>query len=394
MKFSRIAFFLLCSLIQFNHVYANDLKEIVWDGFAYPYRTGQEAKCDSNLNPICLILESEAAHSESGFQKRFADKIAEINDNKYKITSERPKQGQGDTLHLAVSVSLEWPLSGTGTTDEDSVYFLCTTILFYKSSTTLTLINAQPLCFIQSGYKKNSGDVLQFLNNMLYANNSPKAVTIEKRLLSEISEVINTKPIDLKRISIRSVKMNEDVYRNEPEKRQLLRTFVAENLTSNISKALGKPVIPVSLRNTGKIELRFANQLTSTTIELPKSSDYLDIVIQPFSKKVNKDDLGYKYEVFFSMLKITHQQSEIKGNENYFSNLNLFLSSAPRRITKGNENDLEELKYINILRSLTDDIAKQFVKPDKKWLKDHLLSSDPNTAFEGFNKLATDLNAN
>ena len=390
MKLKQFAIFFLCVFSQFSN--ANELKEIVWDGFAYPYKTGQENKCDSNLNPICLILESTSANDKDSFQERFSNNIQKINDNKYKFVS-RLSDEKGDSLHLAVSISLEWPLNGNGTIEEDSVYFLCATILFYKSSDTLSLINAQPLCFIQGGFKKTNGSIEQFLVNMLYANNTPKAVTIEKRLLSEISEIINTKPSDLKRISIRSVKWNEEVYKNEPEKRQLLRTFVAENLTSNISKALGKPVIPVSLKNTGKIELRFADQSKNATIELPKSTDYLDIVIQPFSKKINKDDLGYKYDVLFSMLKISHQQSQIKGGESYFTNLNVFLSSAPRRITQNNESDLEELKYINTLRSLTDEIAKQIVKPDKKWLKDHLVNSDANAVFDGFNKLATELTA-
>jgi hypothetical protein len=390
-KFKGLALSLCFSLIQVCHANANELKEIVWDGFAYPYKTGQEEKCDSNRNPICLILESQ---DKGGFQDTFNAKIQGIVDNKYKFVSKLTDE-RGDSLHLAVSVSLEWPLSTVNSNaEEDSMYFLCATILFYKSSETLTLLNAQPLCFIQGGYKKSSGDMVQFLNNMLYTNTAPKAVTIEKRLLSEISEVINTKPSDLKRISIRSVKFNEDVYKNEPEKRQLLRTFVAEMLTANLSKALGKPVIPPSLKNAGKIELRFADQSRNASIELPKSTDFLDVVIQPFSKKTNKDDLGYKYEVFFAMLKLSHQQSQIKGGEAYFSNVNIFLASAPRRITQGNESDTEELKYINTLRALTDDLSKQMVKPDKKWIKDHVLNSDPNLTFEGFNKLATDLTAN
>ena len=40
-----------------------------------------------------------------------------------------------------------------------------------------------------------------------------------------------------------------------------------------------------------------------------------------------------------------------------------------------------------------DEIAKQIVKPDKKWLKDHLVNSDANAVFDGFNKLATELTA-
>jgi hypothetical protein len=94
------------------------------------------------------------------------------------------------------------------------------------------------------------------------------------------------------------------------------------------------------------------------------------------------------------MLKLSHQQSQIKGGEAYFSNVNIFLSSAPRRITQGNEFDTEELKYVNTLRALTDDLSKQMVKPDKKWMKDHVLNSDPNLTFDGINKLASDLTAN
>jgi hypothetical protein len=45
-KFKGLALFLCFTLIQACQANANELKEIVWDGFAYPYKTGQEEKCD------------------------------------------------------------------------------------------------------------------------------------------------------------------------------------------------------------------------------------------------------------------------------------------------------------------------------------------------------------
>jgi len=58
-KFKGLALFLCFTLIQACQANANELKVFVWDGFAYPYKTGQEEKCDSNRNTICLILGSQ-----------------------------------------------------------------------------------------------------------------------------------------------------------------------------------------------------------------------------------------------------------------------------------------------------------------------------------------------
>jgi hypothetical protein len=227
---------------------------------------------------------------------------------------------------------------------------------------------------------------------MLYASAQPRAITIEKRILSEISEIINTRPSDLKRLAIRSVKLSGAVFKGDSSKRAMLRDFIAESLAAALSEEFGKPIIPPALANGRKIDLRFQDIQKARSIELPIATDFLDVVVQPFSKKVKADELGYKYETLFSILTLTHQKSAIAGGGSYFSNVNLFTSSPARRITVGNEIELDELKHLNLLRNLSLEISKQFSRPNKTWVTERTVGSEPGAAFEGLSKLSQELN--
>jgi hypothetical protein len=385
-------FFVVAFLLAnwFSYSTAAELKEIVWDGFAFPAQSGQVERCDVQRNPMCLILES--GEEQNSYSARFSEKIKALADTKYRFVDyASASDALGDTLHLAVSIGLEWPISDAAQ-EKENLYLFCATILLYKSAETLTLLSAKPLCFTQAGLPLERNEMKKFLTQMLYASTQPRAITIEKRILSEISEVINARPSDLKRFAVRSVKINGTVFKGDPTKRAMLRDFIAESLSASISEELGKPIIPASLTNGRTIDLRFQDLRRSKTIELPVATDFVDVLVQPFSKKIKIDNLGYKYEMLFSILAITHQKSAIGGGGSYFNNLNLFSSSAPRRLTAGNESELDELRYLNIVRTLTSEISKQFVRPDKTWVADHTVGVEPGVAFDGLSKLSQELN--
>jgi len=384
----RKLFFLVLFVSWLSPTLAADLVEIVWDGFAYPVQPGQPERCDTQRNPMCIILES--GEGRGSYSTRFSDKIKSLVDTKYSFVDNASDE-RGNTLHLAVSIGLEWPIPDPAR-EKESLYLFCATILLYKSGETLSLLNAKPICFTQPGLPSEPAEKKKFLTEMLYASAQPKAITIEKRILSEISEIINTRPSDLKRLAIRSVKLNGAVFKGESSKRAMLRDFIAESLAAALSEEFGKPIIPPALANGRQIELRFQDLQKARTIELPIATDFIDVVVQPFSKKVKSDELGYKYETLFSMLTLNHQKSSGAGGESHFSNVNLFSSSPPRRITTGNELELDELKHLNLLRNLSLEISKQFSRPNKVWITERTVGSEPGAAFEGLVKLSRELN--
>jgi hypothetical protein len=337
---------------------------------------------------MCIILES--GEGRGSYSTRFSEKIKSLVDTKYRFVDNASDE-RGNTLHLAVSIGLEWPIPDPAR-EKESLYLFCATILLYKSGETLSLLNAKPICFTQPGLPSEPAEKKKFLTEMLYASAQPKAITIEKRILSEISEIINTRPSDLKRLAIRSVKLNGAVFKGESSKRAMLRDFIAESLAAALSEEFGKPIIPPALANGRQIELRFQDLQKARTIELPIATDFIDVVVQPFSKKVKSDELGYKYETLFSMLTLNHQKSAGAGGESHFSNVNLFSSSPPRRITTGNELELDELKHLNLLRNLSLEISKQFSRPNKVWITERTVGSEPGAAFEGLAKLSRELN--
>jgi hypothetical protein len=367
---------------------AADPVEIVWDGFAYPVQPGQPDRCDAQRNPMCLILES--GEEKNSYSARFSEKIKSLVDTKYRFVDNASDE-KGNTLHLAISIGLEWPIADPAK-ERESLYLFCATILLYKSGETLSLLNAKPICFTQPGLPSDPVEIRKFLTDMLYASAQPRAITVEKRILSEISEIINTRPSDLKRLAIRSVKLSGAVFKGESSKRAMLRDFIAESLAAALSEEFGKPIIPPALANGRKIDLRFQDLQKARSIELPIATDFIDVVVQPFSKKVKADELGYKYETLFSILTLTHQKSAVAGGGSYFSNVNLFTSSPARRITAGNELELDELKHLNLLRNLSLEISKQVSRPNKNWVTERSVGSEPVAAFEGLSKLSQELN--
>jgi hypothetical protein len=58
----------------------------------------------------------------------------------------------------------------------------------------------------------------------------------------------------------------------------------------------------------------------------------------------------------------------------------------------GNEIELDELKHLNLLRNLSLEISKQFSRPNKTWVTERTVGSEPGAAFEGLSKLSQELN--
>jgi hypothetical protein len=370
------AFLLLCVLLC-GHSQAAELRPVVWDGFAYPYKPGAPERCDESLNPSCAI------YSDDAYQARFWNKLQSIKDDKYKFVSW--SEETGESLHVAVSIGLEWKLKG-GVSEPD-IYYFCATVLLYNASETLTLVNSTPNCWQQRVGAAEQANWQEFLRGFLYADPNPAAQTVEKRLLAEIAEIISSKPGDLVRIAVRNVTAQQDLFKNEPGKRDLLGLYATELFSAYTSSALGRPVIPAS-SNTGLMDLRFSDNSRKSLIRLPLSSHSIDLHIHPFGKDVYKDNLGLKYERAAAFMRVNH---EFIDGSSSIPSINFGTTTVPRRVYDDLAPELDELKNLNLLHQLIFETAAQLAKPDKEWLKAHVVKVSADKVFPGLEALARDL---
>jgi len=354
-----------------------DLKPVVWDGFAYPYRAGEKDICNAELNPSCAIF------SDQSYDERFWTKIEAIKDNNYRFVSRA--EGKGNSLHVAVSVGLEWTLRGEA--GESDLYYFCATVLVYQAGRTLSLVNSRPICWQKRLTQQEKTDRVKFLANFIYADPSETAQTVEKRLLAEIADIITSKPDSLVRLQVNAVKAHPDIYKDDPSKREMLSTFASEVLSAASSEALGRPIIPPAT-STGLMDLRFADGARKSQISLPKSSHTIDLSIYPFVKDVFKDSLGLKFDRVVVFIRLNQQ---FRDGTSYVSNINFGKSSVPRRAYDDLPPELDELKNLNILYQLINETSAQVSKPNKEWLKAHVIKSSPDKVFEGFSLLAGEL---
>ena len=360
-----------------GHSQAADLRPVVWDGFAYPFKANSPTRCDASINPSCEIYSDEA------YQARFWNKLQSIRDNKFKFVSWNEESGE--SLHVAVSIGLEWNLKGGGS--EPDVYYFCANVLLYNASETLALVNSTANCWQQRVGIAEKTNWQGFLRGFLYADPNPAAQTVEKRLLAEIAEIISSKPGDLVRITVRNVTSQLDLFKSEPRKRDLLGLYASELFSAYISTGLGRPVIPAS-SNTGLLDLRFADGERKSLVSLPLASHWVDLHIHPFGKDVYKDNLGLKYERAAAFMRVNH---EFVDGSSSLPNINFGTTTVPRRVYDDLPPELDELKNLNLLNQLISETAAQLSKPDKEWLKAHVIKASSDKVFPGLEALSRDL---
>jgi len=364
-------------VVLWGHAQGADLRPVVWDGFAYPFRPNVPKGCEVSLNPSCEI------YSEAEYQSRFWNKLQSIKDDKYKFVSWNEEAGE--SLHVAVSIGLEWNLKGGGS--EPDVYYFCANVLLYNASETLALVNSSANCWQQRVGAAEKANWQGFLRGFLYADPNPAAQTVEKRLLAEIAEIISSKPGDLVRITVKNVTSQPDLFKSEPRKRDLLSIYAAELFSAYISTGLGKPVIPPS-SGTGLLDLRFADGERKGQVTLPLPSHSIDLHIHPFGKDVYKDNLGLKYERAAAFIRVNH---EFVDGSSSMPNINFGKTTVPRRVYDDLAPELDELKNLNLLHQLIFETAAQLSKPNKEWLKTHVVKASSDKVFPGLDALARDL---
>jgi hypothetical protein len=364
-----------CFLIISGLASAADKVPVVWDGFAYPYKPGAPEKCDEKLNPSCAIL------FDSNNDKDFWEKVEKIKDAKYKFVSSSNEAG--DSLHVAVSVGLEWIIKGTGNSD-DEYYFCANVILYNATGNKLNLVNSKPNCWHQRMKAEDKADLRGFLQKFIF-DTSKTAQTVEKRLLAEMSEIINNNSNDLIRLKLGTVTSSAAVFANEPAKKDLLNYYVAELFSSYASNALGRPIIPAST-STGLLDLRFAATNRRSSISLPLATHIIDLHIHPFGKNTYKEN-NFDFELSAAYIRINHKSDEM---DSLIRDVNFGISSAPRRVIK-DLLDSEEMKNLILLDQLIEETSNQLAKPNKEWLKQHVVKNSLDKVLPGFEALSRDL---
>ena len=366
-----------CFLIISGHASADDRVPVVWDGFAYPYKPGAPEKCDEKLNPSCAIFIDEK------YGKDFWKKVEEIKDFKYKFVSSSNEAG--DSLHVAVSVGLEWIIKGTGSSD-DEYYFCANVILYSATGNKLNLVNSKPNCWHQSLKAEDKADLRGFLQKFISTNPSKTAQTVEKRLLAEMSEIINYNSNDLIRLKLGTVSSSASVFANEPAKKDLLNYYVAELFSSYASTALGRPIIPAST-STGLLDLRFAAANRRSSISLPLATHTIDLHIYPFAKKSYLEENKIKFERTAAFISLNHNSDE---KDSRLRDVMFGLFSAPRRVID-ELSDSDEMKNLILLDKLIEETSNQLAKPNKEWLKQHVVKNSLDKVLPGVEALSLDL---
>ena len=365
-----------CFLLISGHASADDRVPVVWDGFAYPYKPGAPEKCDEKLNPSCAIF------IDKEYGKDFWKKVEKIKDTKYKFVSSSNEAG--DSLHVAVSVGLEWIIKGSGSSD-DEYYFCANVILYSATGNKLNLVNSKPNCWHQRLKAEDKADLRGFLQKFISTNPSKTAQTVEKRLLAEMSEIINNNSNDLIRLKLGTVSSSASVFANEPAKKDLLNYYVAELFSSYASTALGRPIIPAST-STGLLDLRFADTNRRSSISLPLATHTIDLHIHPFGKNTYKEN-NFDFELSAAFIRVNHKSDEM---DSLIRDVNFGISSAPRRVIK-DLLDSEEMKNLILLDQLIEETSNQLAKPNKEWLKQHVVKNSLDKVLPGFEALSQDL---
>lgn len=372
---------------------AEQLTDIVWDGFSYPRAANVADVCDNKLYPSCKLLFSDE------YMTRFSEKLKAIVDDRYRFVN-FAKEERGETLHLTIAVNLEWllgsPAADGKTNRYDMRYSMCWTMLLYRAdSSQYTLENATSRCSNEfAGDYANNMD--GFLREFTFGKSSEKTVNLEDTWLAEASSLISRRRNEFRRVAVSNVELADGVFVGNPEARDKLRLYLAEKMSSDFSQALRKPVIPPA-PSGGQVSLRFSDPSRNRNIRLPIAAHSLSVKVLPFQRKITPGPLtGQQLETFFSIVSITHTDA---AGGSYLSNTGFYLGTKPRLVVGPSENEdanrvtsrIAENVNLELLGNLSAEFARQLNQPDKRWIESSAYKTDATAAFNGLTGLAKDL---
>jgi hypothetical protein len=385
----------VCGMLFDSGAYAEDSKrKVVWDGFSFAAENTQQSDCSKKLHPSCEYLFSEKV------EDRFAAKLYAINDDKYEYAG-LADSDVGETLHLTITVSLEWPdivvlPNSILTMKDDAIigqYRLCTTLMLYSAtSTTYMIENASGNCFGQflrvkdiEDDKVSSSFIARFIDD-----------TVEKIWLAEASQIIARRQKNFKSVTVSSVNLAPEVYQGDDFKRDRMRIYVAEKMSEQLSNVFKKPVIPPSVSGNGAMKLAFGDSSRNRTITLRPAKSNLHLSLEPDQYRLVEDKkTARQKEYFYSILKMTHESASgnklLDGAGFYEVSDRPFIPSSTEEYEIGDSLYKNSIYFAN-LEKLIGKISSQFLSPDKKWIDSSVYKSDPKLVLKGFVQIKDALN--
>lgn len=373
---------------------ANTLTDIVWDGFSYPRSADSTEVCDEQRYPSCRLLFSD------DYQARFADKLKSIVDDRYRFVNFADEE-RGETLHLTITINLEWSVGQPATNSKpnryDLRYTLCSTLMLYRAGpSTYTLENAAARCSSEF-YGDQAADLDGFLREFTFGKASEKTVNLEDTWLAEASSLISRRRNEFKRIAVREVELSDGLFVGNDVARDKLRLYLAEKMSADLSQALRKPVIPPALSGNGQVALRFRDTSRNRDIRLPTAAHMLTVKILPFQRKLTAGPLkGQQLETFFSIFSVTHHDA-LGGS--HLNGSGFYLGTRPRIVVGPAEDAdvdrviarISENVNLELLGNLSSEFAQQLSRPDRHWVDNRAYKTDAAAAFRGLSALAKDL---
>jgi hypothetical protein len=385
----------LCGMLFDSGAHAADSKrKIVWDGFSFAAESTQQGDCSDNIHPSCKYLFSEKV------QERFATKLYAINDDKYEFAG-LADSDVGETLHLTITVSLEWPdivvpANSMSAMKGDAIigqYRLCTTLMLYSATTTTYMIeNASGNCFGQflrvkdiENDKVTPSFIARFIDD-----------TVEKIWLAEASQIIARRQKNFKSVTVSSVNLAPEFYQGDDFRRNRMRIYVAEKMSEQLSNVFKKPVIPPSVSGNGAMKLDFGDPSRNRTITLWPAKSNLHLSVEPFQYRLVDDKkTARQKEYFYAILKMSHESASgnklLDGAGFYEVSERPFIPSSTTEYQIGDLLYKNSIDFANV-EKLIGKISSQFSSPDKKWIDSNVYKSDPKLVLKGFSQIKDALN--
>lgn len=166
--------------------------------------------------------------------------------------------------------------------------------------------------------------------------------------------------------------------------KQQLKSRVANQFSSDISKNLRIPILPFTMTDTqGKMALKFEDGIRK--LQLPNADFFIDIDLVGFQKRELKQHkdliiwLSYISVLDLSIGEVCNNCSDtIKFNEK--GQLGVIKTLPLETYKKSNGKEVEWSWYKDAITILSEKYALQLLDPDKKWVKVHM------TSVKSFNK--------
>ncbi|HIF61023.1 MAG TPA: hypothetical protein EYQ26_16300 [Rhodospirillales bacterium] len=361
-----------------------DPVEVYWAGFAF---LGDNDQRETRY-PHAVAIESETAkNGVSLIDDTLRDKIKGFTAPGFILNHGLGKTNKGDNaLSIAIALSYEdvyvLPFDG----DFKVSYDITMNVVVFDFSDK-KVIAAYPMRFLHNElYKRRPTDKQhrQVVKSLLTTND--KGINVFDEIIKRMKGiVINPTPGNY--IGVNSVTLANKALKYIPSdllEKESLVAQIAQEFEGQLSKSAYVPMVPFTKGEAvgAKMAARFSNG-DSYEFELPEKDYLINLELRGFKKHSSADHDG-----FVSALGITVVRASDEGPGKKFVDASFTHNVW---VVKGlaGENTVKNhwTIYESALSKLIEDLSRQIVSTDSKWLDMHAFGDDVGEQFDRFRGL-------